>query len=713
MPYMHCRHMVALITAYYILSFTATAALLLSEENVKYNLQIKGTAVLDEISNDVIKVFSKSGQKFSCYWTDGNFSTSESVASYLSNSAIYSLFSMLNESDCLSVRKGWWTYEFCFRKHIIQYHDGSRKTSETLLGVYDHDYNWDNSSQIEDKPKYHSQFYINGSTCDLTGNHRKAEVQFVCTDTPQFYIVSVDEPETCVYLLKISTPNLCTNMHFTLDASVKSHGIMCHPALNESDYHTYQALKSKNPNPQLSSIESSKNVKISTKRVFTYRNVYDKIRDNRRRHQLNSFRRSVGQFLKGLKAFSTLYKKQKLRTMDFYPVFLLDSNSVNTYALWSHITQFIGSFLNFTPFLLKGSTAAYSVPLDVVKISIIVTKSVISEMEDYYQLLEKSLLPEQAMGLISALNLTDIYESVGQMWNTLSNYSDPTMAHKSLSILIHAFKKHKVDIPTIEDVPLPSIRVKSSNSIEYYYRKYKLHFESSIYGYNNDDNRIVQHHNRKPAYNLLSYEEYSNIFPIMEKVKKYTNLFLTVLKLEAKKLVLLHNAMEASHTIEEQLEQTLASVLTNSKVKVIMVRGSDSVLNGKSNRAGQWKDGLSKSLGQQEIMEIIQKVVTNLSPKTSDDFDVFETSENQAGLSTYLIMPSGPKRRRKDVYENWRKTINLLSHQIKKIIKFDNADDVEYNCLLVNHFIHSIFLIIFCFILLLRNIILLLLFLCG
>ncbi|CAH8554099.1 unnamed protein product [Heterobilharzia americana] len=486
---------------------------------------------------------------------------------------------MLNESDCLSVRKGWWTYEFCFRKHIIQYHDGSRKTSETLLGVYDHDYNWDNSSQIEDKPKYHSQFYINGSTCDLTGNHRKAEVQFVCTDTPQFYIVSVDEPETCVYLLKISTPNLCTNMHFTLDASVKSHGIMCHPALNESDYHTYQAsVKSKNPNPQLSSIESSKNVKISTKRVFTYRNVYDKIRDNRRRHQLNSFRRSVGQFLKGLKAFSTLYKKQKLRTMDFYPC-----------------------------------------PLDVVKISIIVTKSVISEMEDYYQLLEKSLLPEQAMGLISALNLTDIYESVGQMWNTLSNYSDPTMAHK-------------IDIPTIEDVPLPSIRVKSSNSIEYYYRKYKLHFESSIYGYNNDDNRIVQHHNRKPAYNLLSYEEYSNIFPIMEKVKKYTNLFLTVLKLEAKKLVLLHNAMEASHTIEEQLEQTLASVLTNSKVKVIMVRGSDSVLNGKSNR-------------QQEIMEIIQKVVTNLSPKTSDDFDVFETSENQAGLSTYLIMPSGPKKK--------------------------------------------------------------------
>ncbi|VDQ06293.1 unnamed protein product [Trichobilharzia regenti] len=146
--------------------------------------------------------------------------------------------------------KGWWTYEFCFRKHVVQYHEGSRKSSETLLGVYERDYDWDNSSQVfiyfsynENKPKYHSQFYINGSVCDITGKHRKSEVQFLCSDTSNFHIISVDEPETCVYLLKISSPTLCMNERFTVEAPVKTQDIMCHPALSESDYRSYQACE--------------------------------------------------------------------------------------------------------------------------------------------------------------------------------------------------------------------------------------------------------------------------------------------------------------------------------------------------------------------------------------------------------------------------------------------------------------------------------------
>ena len=51
-----------------------------------------------------------------------------------------------------------------------------------ILGFYDHDKEFDDEeSKSEDPPlprlRHHTQIYLNGSTCDLTGGFRHTEVR--------------------------------------------------------------------------------------------------------------------------------------------------------------------------------------------------------------------------------------------------------------------------------------------------------------------------------------------------------------------------------------------------------------------------------------------------------------------------------------------------------------------------------------------------------
>ena len=59
-----------------------------------------------------------------------------------------------------------------------------------VLGYFDHDYDWSQEEKEGEtkeggesangggqKRKHHSQFYKNGTECDLTGQYRKAEVK--------------------------------------------------------------------------------------------------------------------------------------------------------------------------------------------------------------------------------------------------------------------------------------------------------------------------------------------------------------------------------------------------------------------------------------------------------------------------------------------------------------------------------------------------------
>lgn len=47
-----------------------------------------------------------------------------------------------------------------------------------ILGKYESEYNWKNSSETKNRlQRFHSQFYVNGTKCDLTGEPRGTEVR--------------------------------------------------------------------------------------------------------------------------------------------------------------------------------------------------------------------------------------------------------------------------------------------------------------------------------------------------------------------------------------------------------------------------------------------------------------------------------------------------------------------------------------------------------
>ncbi|KAF6120762.1 OS9 endoplasmic reticulum lectin [Phyllostomus discolor] len=144
--------------------------------------------------------------------------------------------------------KDWWTYEFCYGRHIQQYHmeDSEIKGEVLYLGYYQSAFDWDDETAKASKQhrlkRYHSQTYGNGSKCDLNGRPREAEVRFLCDEGAGIsgdYIDRVDEPLSCSYVLTVRTPRLCPHPLLRPPPSAAPQAILCHPALQPEEYLAY------------------------------------------------------------------------------------------------------------------------------------------------------------------------------------------------------------------------------------------------------------------------------------------------------------------------------------------------------------------------------------------------------------------------------------------------------------------------------------------
>ena len=95
----------------------------------------------------------------------------------------------MKSQSCILRTKDWWTYEFCYGKHIRQFHmsDGKPSGPILVLGFYEKDLELEEevhnnrlgktegtSSKVK---RHHSQLYTNGSNCDLTRKPRSTEVR--------------------------------------------------------------------------------------------------------------------------------------------------------------------------------------------------------------------------------------------------------------------------------------------------------------------------------------------------------------------------------------------------------------------------------------------------------------------------------------------------------------------------------------------------------
>ncbi|KAM9616128.1 LOW QUALITY PROTEIN: protein OS-9 [Morphnus guianensis] len=226
------------------------AALNLQElSELKYGLEILAEPVLaGQRQGDVVTVASKFKQRYECRLPPAAVRRQpnpEEEAQLYNGSGVAELLRPMGAAPCLVKTKDWWTYEFCYGKHIQQYHmeESEIKGDILFLGYYQSAFDWDDETAKASKQhrlkRYHSQSYVNGSRCDLTGRAREAEVRFLCEEGAGDYIARVDEPQSCSYVLTVHTTRICHHPFLRPPAGAAPQPILCQPALSPAQYVEY------------------------------------------------------------------------------------------------------------------------------------------------------------------------------------------------------------------------------------------------------------------------------------------------------------------------------------------------------------------------------------------------------------------------------------------------------------------------------------------
>ncbi|XP_045495294.1 endoplasmic reticulum lectin 1 isoform X1 [Colias croceus] len=126
----------------------------------------------------------------------------------------------LNGENCLDGGTGWWKYEFCYGRHVTQYHvDRSGARTTLKLGEFDEraHLEWIKENRgkapkpVEVRTSV-SHFYSNGDICDQTGKPRQTEVKLKCLEnssSPAQVSLYLLEPRTCHYILGVESPLIC------------------------------------------------------------------------------------------------------------------------------------------------------------------------------------------------------------------------------------------------------------------------------------------------------------------------------------------------------------------------------------------------------------------------------------------------------------------------------------------------------------------------
>ncbi|KAM5287814.1 protein OS-9 isoform 2-T2 [Ctenodactylus gundi] len=220
---------------------------------MRYGIEILPLPVMggQNQASDVVIVSSKYKQRYECRLPAGAIhfqrEREEETPAY-QGPGVPELLSPMRDAPCLLKTKDWWTYEFCYGRHIQQYHmeDSEIKGDILYLGYYQSAFDWDDETAKASKQhrlkRYHSQTYGNGSKCDLNGRPREAEVRFLCDESAGIsgdYIDRVDEPLSCSYVLTIRTPRLCPHPLLRPSPSAAPQAIVCHPALQPEEYMAY------------------------------------------------------------------------------------------------------------------------------------------------------------------------------------------------------------------------------------------------------------------------------------------------------------------------------------------------------------------------------------------------------------------------------------------------------------------------------------------
>ncbi|KAF9936780.1 Protein OS-9 [Mortierella alpina] len=177
---------------------------------------------------------------------------------------------------CLRTTIDYWTYEYCHKKHIRQFHADfengqvvpASEASTYTLALYQppaaeiqgHPNNEgslqqrDSSSSsssssssttqagtvtelaVSNEQNYLVQQWGQGKICDLTGVPRTVEVRFQCANVDD-RIQHVSEPSTCNYVMLIYSPSLCKEVAFENIPAPEVNNIDCRRIVADDQYH--------------------------------------------------------------------------------------------------------------------------------------------------------------------------------------------------------------------------------------------------------------------------------------------------------------------------------------------------------------------------------------------------------------------------------------------------------------------------------------------
>ncbi|KAJ3327493.1 hypothetical protein HDU76_011709 [Blyttiomyces sp. JEL0837] len=189
------------------------------------------------------------------------------------------LLEPMKSSPCLYWVQGWWTYEFCYKRHVRQFHPLTpeeekitprHKIQNYIIGKYPGDIpdsalstntkesTANQNPNPEDKALepvvlgptdselverdhedvvsvYLKQRWGGGTPCDVNdAGPRAVEIQYHCS--PNEYIQQVRETGSCRYLMIINTPRLCMDPFRPRSKLAEpSTQIVCDPVLPDSD----------------------------------------------------------------------------------------------------------------------------------------------------------------------------------------------------------------------------------------------------------------------------------------------------------------------------------------------------------------------------------------------------------------------------------------------------------------------------------------------
>ncbi|KAB8263405.1 glucosidase II beta subunit-like protein-domain-containing protein [Aspergillus pseudonomiae] len=181
------------------------------------------------------------------------------------------------EGKCMYYVSGWWSYSFCYKKQIKQFHalpSGSGipnyppmedpATHSFILGRFSRA-NEEEDGEAERKrtaeatttatttdvaelqtnggSRYLVQRLEGGTKCDLTGKNRKIEVQFHCHPQSTDRIGWIKELTTCSYLMVIYTPRLCNDVAFLPPQQEELHSIECREVLLPDQVPDWEAMR--------------------------------------------------------------------------------------------------------------------------------------------------------------------------------------------------------------------------------------------------------------------------------------------------------------------------------------------------------------------------------------------------------------------------------------------------------------------------------------